>query len=87
MANFQGNEWLVKISLCKIQDVYVSYNFTKFERYRTYGYRKKLRANCPFKIHVMCRYHGNRGNDNIFLYNMRSFIQAHKIPPILKCIA
>ena len=25
----------------------------------------------------MCRYHGNRGNDNIFWYNMRSFIQAH----------
>ena len=66
MANFQGYEQLVKISLCKILDIYASYNFTKFERYQMYGYRKKLRENCPFEIYVICRYHGNGGYDNIF---------------------
>ena len=79
MFSFQGCKQLVKFLLCEIQDIYMSVIILPSMNVMRCTTIEKSWAqiNCPFKIYVICRHHGNRGNTYISSHNMRSFIQAH----------
>ena len=68
MANIQGYEQFVKVSLCKIQD-YANCNFTKFECHQMYGFPlKSMFFLLPWQRFI---------RQHFFSQNMQNFMQAH----------